>query len=136
MTLVRPTVIVTPVKELTSREFKQCDQLNFRHSGEMMYKLRDLRHDDDEGYALRIVENDVLIAWSLVFKISDGGCWCTSEFCGNNGPASWGSHYYTRTSHRRMGYGRLLREAVKKQFGEEVNTFGWDYRSDTFFYNT
>lgn len=51
-------------------------------------------------------DNGKIIAWSLVFwREYDGG---------------WVSHYYTRASHRRRGYGKTLVSEVRSMFGETV----------------
>lgn len=98
---MRTRTITKLVKNLTPEEYRRCARLNLRFDGYMQEDLSRERRDKNSSakvVMIRDTDSDMLIAWSLVFPYE----------------GKIASHYYTRKTYRRKGYGSRLIRAVQK----------------------
>lgn len=97
-------VVVKDVEDLTEFEYARCRRLNFGNAGQMRDKLHEVRFEPLNSHkkakAVMIVDQDKLVAWSLVFPMPY--------------VRGYAAHFYVRANMRRKGYGTVLFEQVKK----------------------
>ena len=89
------------VRNLTPDEYARCARLNLRFDGYMQEDLQRERRDKDSSARVVMIkdtESDMLIAWSLAYPHNEGIV----------------THYYTRKTYRRQGFGGRLIKAVQK----------------------
>lgn len=85
-------------KNLSKNLFDQCINLSFRSDGEMSRALRRSRkYNWISGKCYIILEKNKIIAWSIVYQDEQ-------------------AYFYTRKTHRKMGYGSRLAEEIKKDY--------------------
>jgi len=108
-----PRIQTKLVKNLTDEEYRACRFLNLRGNGEMHWNLARLRNEKNANARVYMIkEGGKLIAWSLVF----GDC----------------AHFYTRSTHRRKGYGTRLVKKVNKEHDRPV-VYAHDETAQEFF---
>jgi GNAT superfamily N-acetyltransferase len=117
---VKTKTVVKPIGELTPTEYKKCYSLNLRWGGYMQEELMFARRGErDKASAVMIFdENERLIAWSLVYEKTEG---------------QMVSHYYTRRTCRRQGFGDKLMQEVQRIAPKPVVVPGEDNMSQRFF---
>ena len=105
-------------------------------TGSMAPKVRALHESKRENaWAFRVRENGVLVGWALV--------WRKEKYEPESGPVNkWlkddpdgplQAYFYTQPKMRGKGIGRILVDAIVKEFGEAPEVFPWDKRSSAFF---
>lgn len=101
-------IITKHIKDLTFREYYALSKLNKGKLGMMKTYLKDfsLESNNTEAYAIYVINDRTIIAWSLVFY--------------NKSRKKYVSHYYTKVAYRKQGYGSQLINAVYSKFGEVV----------------
>lgn len=116
---MRTRTITKLVKNLTPDEYARCARLNLRFDGYMQEDLQRERHDKESSARVVMIkdtESDMLIAWSLAYPHNEGMV----------------THYYTRKTYRRQGYGGRLIKAVQK-FAPKPIVVPGDEQSRLFF---
>jgi hypothetical protein len=108
-------VIVKPIKDLTSREYKHCYSLNLRQNGLMQFQLMQCRKKKT-GFAFMIYDNDKLMSWALIFDRHN---------------VTKSAYFYTRASERKKGYASAITSRIK--LFNDVTVYPWNSSSDSFF---
>lgn len=102
-------VIRCAVRDLTEAEYRQCYSLNFRSDGMMRWVFMNSRRGKcyDKAMVYRILDAGELIGWALAYETIPDTNYIEA-------------HFYVRKRRRREGVGRLLRDAVYRDFPEHL----------------
>jgi hypothetical protein len=121
--LTKHEVLHKAIKDLSTQEYKDCYNLNFRHNGSMQPELSEqrtmiTRNRHFPGEVFGIWEDARLISWALVFR----------KFY----HIKPGAYFYTRVEYRQRGYGKAIANAIALVY-PETRVYPHDPRSHTFF---
>lgn len=121
---MRTKLIRTSAQEMDDEDYEKCMSLNYRHNGDMRIMLPRCRDHELEApvYLIKDIDSDILIGWAIVVQRGYYDKWLEAQF-------------YVRRCYRRLGYGRRLARAVKKDFKGTIpiEVLGHDDLSVKFF---
>lgn len=108
------------VHQLPEDLYKKLYALNFRNEGQMQRNLYCARIEQFKAYAYILLDDDesTVISWALVNFPGIG----EKEI-----------NIYTRANKRRKGYGKMVANAIKKDFGRNLIHYPHDAASDGFY---
>ena len=107
------------IKDIPDDLYAKLYRLNFRSDGEMQRNLKSARDGYGKAYAYVLLDdNETVVSWALV------------NFPGSSEREV---NFYTRANKRRKGYGTVLAEAIKKDYGRKLLHFPHDKASDNFY---
>lgn len=116
------------VRNLPQDLYEKIYRLNFRENGTMQTELRIgranpsstvyWRQRGEKRYAYILMDGDCVVSWALIV------------------PSRYDDpevHFYTRASHRGRGLAVKVAEAIKKDFGDQLDHHPHDLKSFRFF---